>query len=88
MLPYASLQLNVLNESWIVYRRYSKFRELHDYMRLKYKEVRGFIFSHLSICHLMIDIRHETQRVMTRGVCIDLLVKVYILGPVSGPACV
>ncbi|XP_072031002.1 kinesin-like protein KIF16B isoform X2 [Amphiura filiformis] len=38
------IQISVLNESWIVYRRYSKFRELHDYMRIKYKEIGALDF--------------------------------------------
>ncbi|XP_030854447.1 kinesin-like protein KIF16B isoform X1 [Strongylocentrotus purpuratus] len=38
------LHLKVLNESWIVFRRYRRFRELHDYMRRKYKEVNALQF--------------------------------------------
>ncbi|XP_071477989.1 kinesin-like protein KIF16B [Diadema antillarum] len=38
------LHLRVLNETWVVFRRYRKFRELHDYMRRKYNEVGAIQF--------------------------------------------
>ncbi|XP_033103023.1 kinesin-like protein KIF16B isoform X2 [Anneissia japonica] len=33
------VQITILNETWIVYRRYSKFRELHEIMKKKYLEI-------------------------------------------------
>ncbi|XP_071961810.1 kinesin-like protein KIF16B [Antedon mediterranea] len=33
------VQITILNETWVVYRRYSKFRELHEIMKKKYYEI-------------------------------------------------
>nr|XP_054759483.1 kinesin-like protein KIF16B [Lytechinus pictus] len=38
------IHVKVINESWIVFRRYRRFRELHDYLRRKYKEVNALQF--------------------------------------------
>ncbi|XP_033647819.1 kinesin-like protein KIF16B isoform X1 [Asterias rubens] len=33
------VQIEVLDDRWQIYRRYSKFRELHEYMRKKYPQI-------------------------------------------------
>ncbi|KAJ8045153.1 Kinesin-like protein KIF16B [Holothuria leucospilota] len=38
------VHISVLEESWVVYRRYSKFRELHDYMRQKFPQIGALQF--------------------------------------------
>lgn len=39
------LQITVMDEMWTVFRRYSRFREMHKSLKLKYPEVRGFVAS-------------------------------------------
>ena len=39
------LQVSVLEESWIVYRRYRKFREFHEDLKDKFPEVRKIYFA-------------------------------------------
>lgn len=36
----SSLQITVMDETWTVFRRYSRFREMHKSLKLKYPEVR------------------------------------------------
>lgn len=36
-------QITVMDETWMVFRRYSRFREMHKSLKLKYPEVRHVI---------------------------------------------
>ncbi|XP_022099416.1 kinesin-like protein KIF16B [Acanthaster planci] len=38
------VHIQVLDEKWQIYRRYSKFRELHDYMKQKIPAIRALSF--------------------------------------------
>ncbi|EMP30339.1 Kinesin-like protein KIF16B [Chelonia mydas] len=36
------IKITVLDETWTVFRRYSRFREMHKTLKLKYPEIQGF----------------------------------------------